>query len=59
MGLLFLQFKLWKIVRRNVNRDKQRLSRSQRMQIKAFICALGILLLAILLLGRFLFLFDT
>lgn len=55
MGLLFCDCINWKTARKNVNRDRQRLSRSQRMQIKAFICALGILLLAILLLGRFIF----
>lgn len=35
---------------------KMRLSKSQRMQIKALICVLGILLLLILLLGRLVFL---
>ena len=37
----------------NRNNDKKRLSKSQRMQLKAFICLLGVLLLLILLLGTF------
>lgn len=36
--------------------NKWNMNRSQRMQLKAFICLLGILLLVILLLGRFLLL---
>ncbi|MCM1541968.1 MAG: SpoIID/LytB domain-containing protein [Blautia sp.] len=34
------------------NRDRKGLSKSQRMQLKAFICLLGVLLLVILLLGK-------
>ncbi len=37
-----------------MDRDRWGLNRSQRMQIKAFICLLGILLLVILLFGRLL-----
>ena len=36
-----------------MRRNKRNLNKSQRMQIKAMICSLGLLLLVILLLGRF------
>ncbi|MCM1064918.1 MAG: SpoIID/LytB domain-containing protein [Eubacterium sp.] len=36
-----------------MNRDRKGLNRSQRMQLKAFICLLGALLLVILLLAKF------
>lgn len=36
-----------------MNRDRKGLNKSQRMQLKAFICLLGVLLLLILLLGKF------
>ena len=36
-----------------MNRDRKGLNKSQRMQLKAFICLLGVLLLVILLLGKF------
>ena len=39
-----------------MNRDKWGLSKSQRMQLKVFICFLGMLLLLILLLGKLLLL---
>ena len=36
----------------NLNRDDFKLSRSQRMQLKAFVCLLGVLLIILLLLGK-------
>lgn len=39
-----------------LNRDRNGLNKSQRMQLKAFICLLGFLLLLILLLGKLFFL---
>lgn len=36
-----------------MNRDRKGLNKSQRMQLKAFICLLGVLLLLILLLAKF------
>ncbi len=39
-----------------MDRNRWNMNRAQRMQLKAFICLLGILLLVILLLGRFLLL---
>ena len=35
-----------------MNRDDFKLSRSQRMQLKAFVCLLGVLLIILLLLGK-------
>lgn len=35
-----------------MNRDRWRMNRSQRMQLKAFICLLGILLIIILIVGK-------
>lgn len=37
----------------NRDRDRKGFNKSQRMQLKAFICLLGVLLLMILLLAKF------
>ena len=43
---------LFDIRRRILNRSRWNLNKSQRMQLKAFICLLGFILLVLLLLGR-------
>ena len=43
---------IYEIGRRNLDRNRWGFNKSQRMQIKAFICLLGLLLLVILLFGK-------